>query len=165
MTIVKKIALLAICNSVALIFLFAYLLFFKKDNVVYIDNQRVFEQFNMGIELKKKGEFEINKRSKIVDSLYALIQSSPDNSNIELLVKQFALQKEDLENFGQSFSNEQSTQIWGRIKNYAKEFSETNGYEIVLGSQSGDNIVYGADKKDVTSNFINFINEKYEGNK
>lgn len=115
-------------------------------------------------EIKKSGEKDLKQRSKIVDSLYNLIQTSA-NPNNDLLIKEFASQKEDLETFTNNFYTEQSLKIWARIKDYSAKFSEENNYEIVLGSQEGETIIYGSATRDVSDAFITYINERYEGNR
>lgn len=115
-------------------------------------------------EIKRTGEKDLQQRSKTVDSLYNLIQISRNQSN-DLLIKEFASKKEDLETFTNDFYREQSLKIWARIKDYSTKFSEDNKYEMVLGSQQGENIIYGNASRDVSDAFIIYINERYEGNR
>lgn len=137
----------------------------KNEAIVYVDNAKVFTEFNMSVEMKKIGEQEINYRSKIVDSLYNLIQKTDNDQTKEMLVKEFAVQKEELENFSSGYASQESEKIWQRIKSYVKDFSEENGYELVLGMQPNENILYGSESKDVSKEFIVYINKKYEGDK
>jgi len=162
----KKVIFFTLFNSVLVLLILVYLFTTcKQDKIVYVDNLKVFEQFNMSIEMKKTGSLGITSRKKIVDSLYNLIQSSTDIQRREILVKEFALQKEELENFGIRYSNEESAKIWSRIKGYAKDFSIDNNFEMLLGTQQGEYILFGTEKRDVSNEFIIYINEKYEGDK
>nr|WP_281310768.1 OmpH family outer membrane protein [Flavobacterium flavigenum] len=131
---------------------------------MYVDNIKLFDNFNMTKELKNSGEKEFNLKKTTVDSLYAKLQS-PEISPSEkkLLMQQFVQQKEELEQFNQYFAAEQSSKIWARIKSYSSEFSKENKYQLIIGSESKTNVLFADENIDVTNDLLTYINKKYEG--
>ncbi|MCO6147925.1 hypothetical protein [Flavobacterium sp. NRK1] len=115
--------------------------------------------------MKRVGEKELNQRKQIVDSLYSLLENSRYTSEKESIMKRFIFEKENLEEFTQKFSEEESSKIWQRIRSYAPGFSKEKGYRIVLGMQPNETVLYGDENNDVTNDFLKYINDKYEGNK
>jgi len=136
----------------------------SKINVAYVNNVKVFENFNMTKELKKAGEKEFNKRKLHLDSLYLKLQS-PDISSFDKknLMQQFLREKEELNQFNDYFASEQSAKIWIRIKSYSSEFSKENDYQLIINSDDKGNVLFAAESIDVTDNFLAYINKKYEG--
>lgn len=143
----------------------AYVFFLKMDydkSVVYVDKVKLFEGFKMTKEMKSIGEKEFEKKRLSVDSLYAVIQKESQQSNSRL-VQEFVQKRDELDQFNQTFAIEESSKIWKRINSYVKEFSQENGYKIVVGSQDNNEVLYADEKIDVTSQLLMYINKKYEG--
>ncbi|KGO78775.1 hypothetical protein Q763_16745 [Flavobacterium beibuense F44-8] len=147
-----------------IVFLTVILFCFKisKNSLVYVQSSTVFESFNMMKEMKKAGEKELRDRANKVDSLYYLL-NMPDTPDKEKLTMIFIEEKKQLEAFQQEFVNVESEKIRSRISSYAKDFADANGYELILASQPNVNILYGENSLDVTKEFIDYINKKYEG--
>lgn len=141
-----------------------YKSFFKKNSVVYADNVKLFDGFQMTKEMKRVGEKEFNARKLIVDSLYAETQRA-DVSEAEKarLVQQFVQNRDQLEQFGQQFASEEAAKIWSRIKSYTETFAAENGYELIVGSDERKTVLYADESVDITPELIHYINTKYEG--
>lgn len=132
--------------------------------IVYVDNIKLFDNFNMTKELKNSGEKEFNLKKMTVDSLYAKLQSPKiSSSEKKLIMQQFVQQKEELEQFNQYFAAEQSSKIWARIKSYSSEFSKENKYQLIIGSENKINVLFADENIDVTNDLLTYINKKYEG--
>jgi outer membrane protein len=135
--------------------------YYNNTTIVYVDGAKVFENFSMSKEAKSSGDKEYLIRQAKLDSLYAAINHS--NSNDSLLIKKLISEKQKMEQFSAGYSTNQSVKIWSRISSYAAEFLKEKNYDIILGAQPGYNIIAGSKDTDVTQEFINYINNKYEG--
>lgn len=71
--------------------------------------------------------------------------------------------KEALEAFNQNFATEESAKIWKRISSYIKEYAEQNAYDIILGSDQNQTVLYSNEQHNITKEVLVFINTKYEG--
>lgn len=139
--------------------------FVKSDKkIVFVNNSRLFDGFNMTKEMKRLGEKEFNFRKSSLDSLYSKLQT-PEKSNEEkkLLMNQFIERKQELEKFNDYFSSEQSLKIWSRIHGYVEEFSKEKQYQLVIGADNTKAILFVDKNTDVTDELIVYINKKYEG--
>jgi len=133
----------------------------KNQKIVYVNSQKIFEDFKMSGELKLEAQNEFDKKKVLVDSLYEQIAVSGDK---EAAMQKFLGEKQNFEDFVNRISNEQSKKIWSRISGYSKDFVKEHNYAIILGGQPGYNIIAGNDSLDVTNDFLIYINKKYEGN-
>ncbi|WP_281239383.1 OmpH family outer membrane protein [Flavobacterium praedii] len=149
--------------SVLAIFLLFY--FFKSNKeIVYVDTVKLFDGFVMTKEMKRVGEKEFNSRKLVLDNLYSNLQSPTISaSEKKELMQQFIQGKEELEQFNQTFAAEQTTKIWSRIKSYTAEFSKDKNYQLVVGSDNKQAVLFADEKIDVTNDLLTYLNKKYEG--
>jgi outer membrane protein len=163
----NKFNVLAVINIV-LIGLLAVFFIFKElessKKIVYVDNIKLFDGFIMTKEMKRVGEREFNTRKNSLDVLYSKLQSQKKSeAEKKMLMQQFIQGKEELEQFNQSFAAEETSKIWSRIQGYTSEFSQEKKYQLVIGSQNKQSVLYADENIDVTNELLTYINKKYEG--
>lgn len=154
-----------IVSFLTLFLLLAALLFFfifRSSEIVYVDNAKLFEGFNMTKEMKREGEIHFAKRKNKLDSLYNVINNM-SGSNQGILSKQFVLERNAYEEESQAYAMQESEKIWKRLNDYVKEYSTNKGFKIVLGQTNPQQVLYVDSKVDITQDMITFINSKYEG--
>jgi outer membrane protein len=131
--------------------------------VVVADNQKLFDQFKMTVEAKRKGEQLFNENKKVLDSMYAVLQDpktpAPEKQRLS---EQVITGREQLQDFNEKYAAEQSAQVWSRITSYMNEFAREKGYAIIVGKGTS-NVLYAEDSKDITEELIVFLNKKYDG--
>jgi outer membrane protein len=160
--------LLVFINSALLlviILFYTYNAFLGADKkVVYVDNVKLFDGFHMTKEMKRVGEKEFNARKAILDSVYAKLQS-PAISAAEkkILMPDFVKGKQELEQFNQSFAATEVTKIWSRIHGYTEEFSKDNNYELIIGSDNKQSVLFASESVNITNELLLYVNKKYEG--
>ncbi|NJM80352.1 MAG: OmpH family outer membrane protein [Flavobacterium sp.] len=136
----------------------------KNPEIVYVDNNKLFDEFRMTKEMKKIGEKEFNSKKANLDSLYIEIQREDlSQETKENMMKNFVSKREEFDQFNQSFAVEESKKIWSRINSYIKDFSIENNYELILGSGDNRNILFANESKDITNDLLTYINKKYAG--
>ena len=160
---------ITILNLFFLLFLSAMFFFnnAKKDKeIVYVDNIRLFNEFEMTKDLSSINTRTINKQKKKLDSLYTLYGIYRDNNQVDKLESmQLQLRQIDteLKNMSERLSNELSEAVWKRLNTYIKEYSSVKGHRIVLGAQGNGNVMFASDEIDLTNEVITYANVKYEG--
>ena len=155
---------ISILASILALLLFTCNTFFTTPDVVYVDNVKLFDGFNMTKEMKKIGEAQFNAQKAKIDSLYSKIQkSSPAEQQI--LMKEYVGLKENVERFNQQFAYEETQKIWSRLNSYIDEFSAEKKYKLIIGSEKKQDILYADEKLNITNELVNFVNSKYEGAK
>nr|WP_228520480.1 OmpH family outer membrane protein [Flavobacterium sp. CSZ] len=149
---------------IAIVIFYLTYTYTQKNKTVYVDNVKLFNDFSMTKELKNSGEKEFNLKKSKVDSLYSKLQyPGLSISEKKITMQQFVQYKEELEQFNQFFAAEQSTKIWARIKSYSAQFSKDRNYQLIIGSDNKQTILFADEEIDVTNDLITYLNKKYEG--
>ena len=160
----KKITILYGALLMLLLLFVGYKELFTSQEIAYVDNQKLFDEFNMTKEMKRIGEKEFNMRKKELDSLYVIIQSDGlPESDKETLTKTFIEKRENFEAFNQTFAQQESAKIWKRINGYVAEFGNDNNYKIIIGSETKRDVLFAKESINITPDLITYINKKYEG--
>lgn len=152
----------------------------KHESVVYIDNTKIFHDFDMTKSLEKELVHDQQKRKYTLDSLKLEFQSW--NKGVDSVIRtgkpsgELVLKTRQFENYIKNRETELQQQdinqakdldakIWGQINQYVEEYGKENDYDIVLGVSGGGNVMYGKKEKDKTDDVIKYINKKYRGQK
>lgn len=147
-----------------------------KSKIVYIDNIKIFNGFNMTKDLSKENEKKYAGKIKVFDSLVNKIKAVeinlqklrtiPENKKIEYAKLQKIVVEKDkeLKEIQTFVKNDLNKKIWKRLNDYIKIYGEKHHIDIILGAQGNGNIMYGKANVDITNTFIKFANNKYEGN-
>lgn len=159
--------LLALINSGIILLLISFILYFHfsiSEKMVYVDNNKLFEEFRMTKEMRKTGEKEFNKKKATLDSLYIEIQREDLSKEFkEVMMKEFISKRDEFDQFNQKFAIEESSKIWTRISSYTGDFAKNKKYKIVFGSNNKQNILFAEETIDVTKELLDYINKKYSG--
>lgn len=163
----NKWSLLALINFVLvtlLIIFISYKFSRVEEKIVYVDNNKLFEEFRMTKEMRKKGEKEFNDKKVYLDSLYLNLQRQDISKEAkDIMTKEFIVKREEFDQFNQSFAVTESEKIWSRIISYSKTFSKENNYKIIVGSNDKRNVLYAEESIDITKQLTEYINKKYAG--
>jgi len=139
----------------------------EKQSVVYVDNIKLFNGYNMAKDLSATHTKKITVQRKKVDSIYQEFQRYVQLKDEVLIQKtQQLLQKEDqaLSAMQEYFKKEVSQQVWKRINASLKTYGEANDYVLILGANGNGSVMYANEAAvDVTNSFLEYANSKYEG--
>jgi Skp family chaperone for outer membrane proteins len=159
----KKIPLLLL---LLILFIAGFIiLYFKNSNnsIVYVDSHKLFEEFKMTKEIKEAGEKKLRFKKHQLDSLQFLLKTVEDNDTRSVIMQQFINQKQIIEEFQLNYSQSNSDKIWERISNYSKDFAELKHYDLIIGSNGKEQLLYGKKDMNVTVLLLDYLNKKYEG--
>lgn len=135
---------------------------FKSPEVVYVDNTKLFEGFNMTKEMKKIGELEFKNKQNQLDSIYAKI-NTPEYANNREFQNYFFKKREELEEATRVYASQETQKIWQRLRGYLKDYAQTKNYEMIIGSSSNEQVLYSSENLDITEEVLIFVNNSYEG--
>jgi outer membrane protein len=159
----------------SLVLIIGLLLFFfigessNQSDIVYMDNFRVFENFQLKKDYDKLLEKELIQESQSVDSmgmsLTKLIEqgklSEEEVNNRK--ASYFEIQK-NLEGKFETLSKDYTAKVYERLNEYIKTFGKENKYKLILGANGQGNVMYSDEQIDITDDLIEFINKKYLDN-
>lgn len=139
------------------------------NKVVYIDNIRVFNEFQMKKDYDLLIEKDLIIESKKLDSIGQFVSKLDRTPNVipAYLASQkqiYFSYKQDFEEKYQKLSKNYTQQVYERLNAYVAEFGEQKEFRIILGTNGDGGIMYVAKNADVTELVISYINKKYLDN-
>jgi len=167
-------------------YLFFAITLFCLGAVLYILNQDTEEKtaFFLSAEVynefdyKKELEIDLNKTQneaqRVIDSLEldiqmtanALKMQEPTQEQIHMFERKqqnYMEFRNQIESGYGVKSEEYYNQIWDRINNYVQDYGKENGYVFIFGANGDGSIMYAHESKDITTEIIEMINNKYAG--
>ncbi|WP_435261216.1 OmpH family outer membrane protein [Tenacibaculum sp. nBUS_03] len=152
-----------------------YFLANNNEKVVYIDNVKLYNEFHMTKELgginEKKYKPILIKFDSLVNRLKSMEvrlnkqQKITKNEEEEYMkLKRMVVSGDtEVQKLRSQVKMEINKKVWERLNGYVREFGEEYQYDIILGAQGQGNIMYSGEQFNVTDEFIEYANLKYEG--
>lgn len=137
-----------------------------KDRVVFIENNKVFEEFQMKKDYDRLLEKDLMAESQSLDSLGKLVNGMTQDASVSSSVlemekeKYFSVKKMFEERFSQ-LSKEYTAQVYERLNTYIQEYGKMKGFRMVVGANGQGNVMYVDKSADVTTDMIAYCNKKY----
>ncbi|MEG0795624.1 MAG: OmpH family outer membrane protein [Odoribacter sp.] len=152
--------------------------------IVYINTDTLMNNYLLAVELneaflKKQEErrTELNVKAKSLDQEANEFQRKLQNSGFlsearavdardQLLVKQENLRRLQQEMIDKSAreQSELNRQLFDEITTFLKEYNQEKGFNIVLSTQLGGNVLYAENGFDITRDIVNRLNKNYKKN-
>lgn len=164
LSIINTVLILALSVSA----IFIYLQKNDKGNLVYADNTRLFNGFNMTKDTKIIEEAKINQQIKTLDSLYskfnALSKTELEQTLSKRLQQEIAYKSKALQELQDNYTYNLGQKVWSRLNAYVREYAEIKNLKIVFGANGNGNVLYAVESIDITNKLLEYANNKYEGN-
>ena len=165
----NKLHLLGIVNVIVLVVILGLGVFMycqqASQRIVTVDEQLLFKKFQMKLDMKRIGLLEVQTKQKNIYDLHNQLQVEGLQEEVKnRLMQELIGKREELDQFNQQFSMEETRKIWQRISSYTKEFSEKKNISYLVGTSNKQTILYTTPTSDVTNELLVFINKRYEGN-
>lgn len=152
----------------AIVVLFSFQFFgSSKHEIVYVDNVKLLNGFNMSKDLQKINTSKVTAQKKELDSLfnvYSIFREQKNEEKVKELEQILRIRDKEFRTMAEELSNSTNQKIWKRLNQYVKEYGELNDYKIVLGTQGSGNVMYAEENADITEAILIYANDKYEGN-
>lgn len=152
------------------------------DKVAFVDNSKLLNDYQekKDIEAKLKGQISAYERKR--DSISMAFQTEarafdaqaktlPQNvaqkKYNELMQKSQILQQH-LQQEEQKIQMESQTQmdsLLSKVKKNIKEYGKQKDYTFILGANDGGSVLYGTEKKDITKEVTEYLNNQYKSGK
>jgi outer membrane protein len=129
-----------------------------RDKVAFVYNQQVFENFEGTKALKEKLEHHQQEARAMLDSLSVLIQAGRKDlqPRYEEKARELSLKHKEL-------TDRYTADIWVRINEEIAAFAKEKGYDFVLGAAGNGSLMYAGENKNVTDEFVAYLNKNYSG--
>ena len=131
--------------------------------IVFLENGKVFEGFEMKLDYDKLMEKDMKNESVRLDSLGFILNQSGliDSLEVYRLRKEYYITEELYNKKFEQLSKQYTAEVNERLNGYIEEYAKEMGYSLILGSGGSGNVMYVDPKDNVTEELIKYINEKY----
>jgi outer membrane protein len=160
----KKLIVIASLAVLILISVITWKTFKPTHKVAYVKLNEVYNKFNMKVELENKFKTIESVRKNLIDSMEFNATQLQNNQELyKVAVSKYIQKRKELESANKVLLEQYDESIWAQINSYSEAFGKENGYEFILGADGSGVIMYASEKIDVTTQFIEYINEMYNG--
>jgi len=172
MTKLKKILFIVI--PVLLIGLGIFWLKQNSKKIGYVNNSFIYDGFKLKKELETKYNNVQLARQNLLDSIKFKIQyislkgkqiSEDDRIIINDLQRSYLTKEKEFNRDNQLTADEYSNQIWKQINQFISDYGKENNFDYILGATGQGSIMYSDEKNDISKDVLNYINNKYAGEK
>lgn len=153
--------------------------------IVYINTDTLMTQYLLAIELneaflktQEERRTELNVKAKSLDQEATEFQRKLENNGFlsearaidardKLLVKQENLRRlqEDMIAKTAREQNDLNKQLFEKLTAFLKEYNKEMGFDIVLSTQLGGNVLFAVDGYDITQDVVARLNAQYKKEK
>jgi outer membrane protein len=154
----------------------------KGATVVYINTDSLFAKYNMAVELNeaflKKTEerrADLNSMAKDFEKKYIdyqkkaqsgafLTRARQEKAGRELEQNKIALDKlnQEMSENTMRERNEMSKKLYDAVTGFLKEYNKTQGYDVILSTTLGGNVLHSKKGLDITNQVVKELNARYK---
>ncbi len=152
-------------------------LFGKRDEIVYVDTAKLFQEYSEAVKVNKKLGEEAKKYEGNIDTLMQEIQgalkdyektgSKLDAAGRAKQERQITEKQADLQRYQavvkeklEKQRNEEFAGVVTTINGFLKEYGQHKGYRMILIANPAGTIAYAKDGTDITADIIKELNAK-----
>ena len=152
------------------------------DKVAFVDNSKLLNDYQekKDIEAKLKGQISAYERKRDSISMAFQIEARAFDAQAKTLPQNVAQKKynelmqksqilqQHLQQEEQKIQMESQTQmdsLLSKVKKNIKEYGKQKGYTFILGANDGGSVLYGTEKKDITKEVTEYLNNQYKSGK
>ncbi len=151
----------------------------QQDKIGFVDNVKLMEGYQEKIEVegkfKAKAEVMNKKRDSISQAFqleYQTLQTKAQNWSQKKAQEELGLLQQRSQFLGQQLQQEEQQlqsegqtemdSVVSKVKQEIQAYGKTNGYTYILTGGEGGSVLYGADAKDLTTEILKILNDKYK---
>jgi outer membrane protein len=132
----------------------------NEEKVVFVDNYKLFEEFEMKKSLDKKIEKEFAIEKQKLDQMAIAFQNAIPKEK-EKLKQDYVLYESKFNETFTKVSDEYTKEVYSKLNEFIKEFGKKNNYDIIIGTGGQGNIMYVDTNVNITNKLIKFVNTKF----
>ncbi|UOQ75196.1 OmpH family outer membrane protein [Hymenobacter cellulosilyticus] len=141
--------------------LFVFLSTACKSGTVYINSNKIIEQYHGATGKKQAFLNQAKIWQANLDSLTAEMQAVK-GAQAAAKEQQLLQYREAIQQKAQAEEARVSQEILTEINAYIKQYGKEKGYDFILGATDNGNIVYAAEGKDITEEVLAGLNKQYD---
>jgi outer membrane protein len=141
----------------------------QEKKIAVVDAVKLFETYNMKIELEDIAKAQLVAASRQLDSASNAMRMGKainvDEERTKMLITSYNTMKAKLEKDYAQSNHDINEQVWKRLNPLLDEYGRKNGLHVIIGANGMGSVLYNDEFYDRTNDMIKFANKKYaEGN-
>jgi outer membrane protein len=129
--------------------------------IVFMDNFKVFEEFEMKKEYDQMMEKQLGADQLQLDSMANVLNAQKDPVQIASYKKQFFEAKQSFDQRFGALSDQYTKEVYTRLNSYIQEYGKQKGYSMIVGSDGKGSVMYVDTTVNITADLITYINKAY----
>lgn len=152
------------------------------EKIAFVDNAKVINEYNEKKDMDSALQLKIDAFQASTDSLRQAFQQEIGDAELratrmsQAQIQQLSQELQQKEQFlsqqiqaqQQALANESQANndtLIKRIKDFIKDYAQTNNYTFILGSNDAGSVLYGSEDNDLTETILEAINAAYKAKK
>jgi outer membrane protein len=133
----------------------------EEPKIVFMDNFRIFEEFDMKKDYDKMIEQRFGTDRQGLDSMARSLEGIKDPLELARKKKElFEAQELFDRQFGE-LSDQYTQEVYARLNKYIEDYGKDHGYTFILGSNGQGSVMYVDSTANITSELIKYVNTQY----
>lgn len=133
----------------------------QSDGIVFLDNFKLFESFEMKKDLDFKIEGELSAEKNAVSALADSLDKETDPSKKEQLEKNLQEAKLLFDQKFQALSSKYTNEVYAKLNTLISAYGKQKGYKIILGADGQGGVMYVDTTYNITNDMIKYVNDAY----
>ncbi|PQJ10498.1 hypothetical protein CJD36_011010 [Flavipsychrobacter stenotrophus] len=159
-----RILIVSLITSVSITL--SYSLYYSRDKkIAVVDAVKLFNEYNMKIEMEGKEKKILVLISKQMDSINNQLKIAK-TINSETAIQQLSYSasemKNDIEREYENSNKLINEQVWKRLNTSIEQFGKQKGVHLIIGANGMGTVLYNDSYYDLTSEAVKFVNREYE---
>ena len=151
----------------------------EQDKIGYVDNVKLLDGFQEKIDIEAKFKTKVEALTKKRDSIsqafqleLQAFQTKAQKMSQKSAQEEYALLQQKGQFVGNQLQQEEQQlqktsqtemdSLVSKVKREIKAYGEANGFTYILGGGDGGSVLYGKEGKDLTSELLTILNDKYK---
>jgi outer membrane protein len=151
----------------------------QQDKIGFVNNVKLMDGYQEKIDAenryKAKAEVMGKKRDSISQAFqleYQALQTKAQSWSQKKAQEELGLLQQKSQFLGQQIQQEEQQlqsqgqtemdSVVSKVKKEIQAYGKANGYTYILGGGEGGSVLYGAEAKDLTSEVLKILNDKYK---
>lgn len=156
--------------------LFGISMYVSAPKTAFIHTEQVFTRFEQTKDLEAKLTALKNQRTHSLDSLqmgirekyHAMGGAATNEQELEAFEKmqeEYLAREQHILQENEQLTQAYNAQIWKQLNQYIQEFGEQEGYQYIYGASGEGNLMYARSSENITEEVLQYVNDRYQGNR
>ena len=165
---------------IALVVLVSFFACQEQQKIVFVDNGKVINDYQMKIDVEEKFKLKDDSFKKRMDSIGKAFQIEAQAFQLTAQKLSKAKQQEQYQVLGQKqqqlqqqfqYEQQQIQQLFNqemdsvivKVKEFVGDYGKSNGYTYILGKNEAGSVMFGKEENDISETVTTALNDAYKG--